>query len=502
VTQGHAAWCWGANEFGQLGDGGLLDANSRPQAPQPLTIGADFQEIGAGSAFSCGLRGTGSARSIWCWGKNDRGQLGQGSTRKYWVPDDGATVTDAGALWTELTVRGDAACALRSDGTAACWGSNSEGQLGAGVVGGTTSAPLPVVGASGAIASVFAVASTGACAGDGADLLCWGREELLVDGSEGNRDRAGAIAGFGAVRSVGVGDRHACAIKADGTLWCWGSGCSNGELGLGAVDTAQAPTQVGLDSDWTQVSAGDLHTCGIRGAGQLYCWGSNSNGRLGVGDLDPREVPTQVSGTGWLRVAAGGQVTCALRQESGGGRSLWCWGEGAFGTTGSCALPPNATDVTAPTQIGAEVDWDAVAVGGLTACGVRGSNLYCWGNNETAQVGDPGSPATSICTPTRIGAAGGWTRVAVGMWHGCAIRAGELYCWGGNPQGQAGAAELVLDRPTRVGAAADWTDLAAGAEVTCGRRSDGSLSCFGANQVGVLGNDLAWGESLQELALP
>jgi alpha-tubulin suppressor-like RCC1 family protein len=191
----------------------------------------------------------------------------------------------ADADWTEVALgEGDHGCGLRSGGSLWCWGRNDFGQLGVGLVG----TPIP---------SPTAVAGT------------W--------------------------IAAAIGSLHTCAIASDGSLWCWG--LPSAALGLGPVDEGipiDVPTQVGLDTDWVQVTAGSGFTCGRRSDGTLWCWGSNGSGQLGQGavgsDLDA-DTPVQVgTESDWVDLHARGSGACGQR-----GSVLWCWGSGSAGRQGN-----------------------------------------------------------------------------------------------------------------------------------------------------------------------
>ena len=127
-----------------------------------------------------------------------------------------------------------------------------------------------------------------------------------------------------------AGDYHSCASHLDHTLWCWGYN-GQGQLGLGDNEDRTIPTQVGTDTDWTEVAAGDYHTCATRIEHTLWCWGYNPYGQLGQGDTQNRNIPTQVgTGTRWAPADAGWSHTCATRTDhtrgAGGATMLASWG--------------------------------------------------------------------------------------------------------------------------------------------------------------------------------
>ncbi|RSM54704.1 hypothetical protein DMB66_37100, partial [Actinoplanes sp. ATCC 53533] len=149
------------------------------------------------------------------------------------------------------------------------------------------------------------------------DLYSWG----------GTPTRVGTASGW--IRPT-AGNGYACAMRTDGSLWCWGAN-GDGQLGLGDTVARNAgPVQL-TGAGWTAVAAGSRHTCAVRSDGTLWCWGANSAGQLGLGDLAVRDVPVPVgAATTWASVAAGVAHTCATRVDG----SLWCWGANDAGQLG------------------------------------------------------------------------------------------------------------------------------------------------------------------------
>jgi alpha-tubulin suppressor-like RCC1 family protein len=138
---------------------------------------------------------------------------------------------------------------------------------------------------------------------------------------------------------------HTCAVRTDGTLWCWGRN-SDGELGIGPGASKNTPAQVGKATDWSLVSSGGYstyHSCAVKTTGTLWCWGGNTSGQLGDGTRISRDTPTQVgSATNWSDVAPGSNHTCAVRTDG----TLWCWGTNHNGQLGD-----GTGWMEAPTQV-------------------------------------------------------------------------------------------------------------------------------------------------------
>ncbi len=339
----------------------------------------------SGHLHSCaGLR----SDELYCWGSNRVGQLGSAG--------DGAVtprLVDVGAL-SAGTAATDHTCWLEWTGTCHCWGWNGSAQLGLGT-----------------------------------------SEDRIYDApvEVGTSDP-----GFVAIDS---GWYFSCALTADGRIFCWG----NNERGAcaqdPAIDLVPTPTAIDDASDWIQVTAGGFHACGIKRDGRLFCWGDNVDGSLGVGDSADRSSPTQTGCRAggcfddWIQVSAGDFHTCAIR--SGG--ELWCWGGALNGQLGVGATiahnSPTPLVVDAPPG-----RYRAVAGGESHTCAIaEDQSLWCWGRNDHGQLGTGDLERRSVPVRVRTPGGDGWLALALGRDHTCAVRADEtLWCWGWNEDGQLG----------------------------------------------------------------
>ncbi len=330
IKADNGLWCWGDNGYGELGNGSLTSSTT------PIAVGgaSDWTQVRAGVSHTCGIRANGS---LWCWGGNYTGQVGDGTTTARSTPTQVGTST----AWTSLSAGSYHNCALRTDGSLWCWGSSGFGQIGDG--------------------SVF--------------------EDVLTPTQIG----AGAT-----WKSVDAGDRHTCAVRTNGTLWCWGTD-RRGVLGIGnspgTGQTEALPVQVGTSTDWSTASAGGTHTCGLRTSGALWCWGEGLSGQIGDNATTARWSPVRVgTETSWQQVTTGDTHTCARKANT----TLWCWGNNFAGSLGLGPSDTNNRDE--PAQVGWatawETGWTTVVAGGYTTCGLRDGSLYCWGDNDEGQVGD------------------------------------------------------------------------------------------------------------------
>jgi hypothetical protein len=290
--------------------------------------------------------------------------------------------------------------------------------------------------------------------------------------------------------AVAGGRFHTCALKG-GQVYCWGRN-GNGQLGDGTYTNRITPTLVADgamgNSGVTAVAAGAFHTCAIK-SGALYCWGYNFYGQLGDGTTTDSSTPVAVTnmGSGVTAVAAGSDHTCALK-----GGQVYCWGYNGRGMLGDGTYTNRITPTLVADGAMGNSGVTAVAAGLVHTCALKGGQVYCWGYNSYGQLGD--GTRTDRATPALVadGAMGnnGVTAVAAGWYHTCAIKSGALYCWGQNGSGQLGNGTYggYYTTPVAVtnmgsGAAAVAADL----NHTCAIKS-GALYCWGANSSGELGD--------------
>ncbi len=285
----------------------------------------------------------------------------------------------------------------------------------------------------------------------GEHALCVNEPGTFACVCEQGFDDNGGVCELGRSQTLAGGDRHACRIKPDGTLWCWGLN-GTGQLGTGSdpVGLHPTPEQVGVANDWASVDGGSEFTCGLHLDGAASCWGTNNVAQ--IGDL---------AGEQWKGVSAGWAHGCAVRFDD----TMWCWGLNQFGQTGWGV--GDVFDTGHPiAQVGSDADWHTVAAGTTLSCGIKlDGTMWCWGGYESPG-GDP--------NPTQLGAETDWTSVS-GDSNMCGTRGdGTLWCWDNNGLAQ-------------VGSATDWASVSAGGEATCAVRTDGTLWCWGYNLYGQLG---------------
>ncbi len=284
VTGDSQAYCWGAGEQGQLGDGLSRSANK----PVAVAGGLSVLALSAGGEHVCAITHVGS---LWCWGRNRFGQLGDGTITNRPVP----TLVEPALRFQTVSSGVDHTCAIADDDKAYCWGQNEEGRLGIGVAGGTRTTPEPV--ADGHIYLSIEAARSHTCGilrGNG--LVCWGNHEGGRLGLPGVTEPVlvpTTVAGR--YLTISGGDGHTCGmVRGSNDASCWGVN-SLGQVGIGTTDDVLEPTVVIGAIDFVALGAGDFHTCGVSAEGVAFCWGRGDRGRLGNGAQDDQLIPVELS---------------------------------------------------------------------------------------------------------------------------------------------------------------------------------------------------------------
>ncbi len=338
VTTAGAGYCWGNNSIGQLGN--LTTTNSA--APGAIAGGLTFGSVSVGSlqAFSCGLTTAGAA---YCWGYNEYGQLGNGTFTSSMSP----SAVTGNLTFTSLSAGdGGQACALAAGGAAYCWGYNGSGQLGVTSIA-YSSSPVAVSGGL-SFAMINAGENGQTCgvttAGAG---YCWGfnTSGQLGIGTLTNINVPTAVSGGLVFKSINAGFSSSCGITTAGAAYCWGDN-TYGELGNGSNVASTVPVAVTGGLTFSSVSVGDAYACGLATSGAIYCWGYNTEGQLGNGTTTQSSAPVALfGGLTFASVSAGYASACAVTP----GGAAYCWGNGASGQLGNQSLSTPLTPVLVST---------------------------------------------------------------------------------------------------------------------------------------------------------
>ena len=283
------------------------------------------------------------------------------------------------------------------------------------------------------------------------------------------------------VVQIESGEDHNCAIDTSGRIWCWGDN-SFGQLGLpaGVPAVAPAPTLLPDPGPWVDVGGGELHVCAVDASGGVGCWGDNEDGQLGRGDRLPFDGVSRVVGLDDGATVFHGTMSDHSCVVSSTG-TLRCAGEDQYGQIGNG--PPLEPAVASFTAV-ALTNWSSGAMTDDASCGLRAGELWCWGRNVQGELGV--GDLVLRDAPTRVGSATDWDDVRCGEYHCCGRRGTDAYCWGDNVDGQLGVGDVV-DRSSPVALAGAWRMIDPARDHTCGIQTDGSLWCWGENTQSQLG---------------
>ena len=342
VAGSGAAYCWGTNTYGGLGDGTY--GNNR-LTPVAVSGGLTFAAVSGGALYTCGVTTSGAA---YCWGLNNYGQLGNGTTTFSFLTP---VAVSGGLTFTAVSTSDYHTCGVTTSGAAYCWGWNNSGGLGDGTSGTDRLTPVAVSGGL-----TFAAVSTS--------------------------------------------DSHSCGVTTSGAAYCWGSN-AGGALGNGTTTGSTTPVAVFGGLTFAAVSAGTRYTCGVTPSGAAYCWGDNGYGVLGNGTTTSSTTPVAVSGGLTFAAVSAGFINACGVTTSG---TAYCWGYNGSGELGNGTTTSSAT----PVAVSGGLTLAAVSVGGSSpyqeshTCGVTPSGAaYCWGYNRYGQLGD-GTGGTYRLTPVAV----------------------------------------------------------------------------------------------------
>ncbi len=330
IVVGNYAYCWGDNTTGQLGSGDLLN-HAVPVFVEGGPL--EFRQISAGGIVSCAIT---ADQDAYCWGNNEWGQVGNGAISP--PINTPSSKVLGGHAFTSVTGGGVHNCGLVGAGEAWCWGLAADGQLGNGQSGSQTAITQPAAVLGGHLFKQLSAGTFHTCGvTPSGEAYCWGRGENgeLGNGAELNSTTPALVSGVILFEFIDVGDDHTCAIDLEGDAYCWGAGAS-GQLGTGARTSSDVPVAVTGGLVLTAISAGNSYTCGIDGTERAYCWGRNFAGELGDGTEELRTEPTLVAGNLEFATISAGQgaptaATCGFTT----GDRVYCWGEGLLGQLGT-----------------------------------------------------------------------------------------------------------------------------------------------------------------------
>lgn len=289
-TGAGAAFCWGSNQSGELGNG-TIDMSEGQQNPTPGAVagGRSFTQLSAGDDHICGI----SAGLTYCWGRNDNGMIGNNDDSNVAVP----TLVVGGHAFVQVSAGDRHTCARTASGAAWCWGANNVGQLGIGTIV-PDSSVIPVA-VTGGLSFVDIQAGDDVTCGRIASgsAYCWGTNsqgQLGIGTTDPVVSAPRLVAGGLSFTRLSVRGDHGCGVTSSGAAYCWGLN-QVGQLGTGNSNPSYAPVLVSGGITFSNIVAGLSHSCGVSTNGRLYCWGGNIFGQLGIGSTSPVFAPQEVT---------------------------------------------------------------------------------------------------------------------------------------------------------------------------------------------------------------
>jgi alpha-tubulin suppressor-like RCC1 family protein len=350
---------WGCNTSGQLGD------NTSVSTSSPVIISgalSDWCRVSAGDCHNLAMRPNGS---VWAWGYNTRGAVGDNTAT---IRSSPVSVVGGFSDWCQISAGNAHSLGLRTSGSAWAWGNNTNGRLGDNTAT-SRSSPVSVVG------------------------------------------------GFSDWCQISGGGGHSLGLRTSGSAWAWG--CNNfGQLGDNTTTSKSSPVSVvGGFSNWCQLRAGSTHNLALRTDGTAWAWGLNSNGPLGDNTATSRLSPVSVVGgfSDWCQLSAGNGLSLGVRTSG----SAWAWGVNSSGSLGDNTTTNKSSPVSV---VGGFANWCQVSAGANHSLGVRtNGSAWSWGNNSQGRLGD--NTTTNASSPVSVvGGFSDWSLLSTGAAHSLGLR--------------------------------------------------------------------------------
>ena len=358
-------WTWGSNGDGQLGDN---TSTSKSSPVQTISGGTNWKQVACGKTiglnnFMAGIKTDGT---LWTWGKAVFGNLGDNTSTSKSSP---VQTISAGTNWNLVSAGYYYAAAIKTDGTLWTWGYNSNGQLGNNNIT-SYSSPIQTISAGTNWKQVSCGYQHIAAIKTDSTLWTWGSNgngQLGDNTSTPKSSPVQTVSGGTNWKLVACGQYHTAAIKTDGTLWTWGAN-SVGQLGDNSTTNASSPVQtVSGGTNWKSLASAGNITPAIKTDGTLWLWGAGTFGELGNSANTNRSSPVQTvsGGTNWKSVNCGDNHVLAIKTDG----TLWAWG---LATTYGMLGANNTTNRNSPIQtVSGGTNWKSAAGGGYNSAAIH-----------------------------------------------------------------------------------------------------------------------------------
>lgn len=508
-----SVWAWGSNNNSNLGNLSVVGASNVPVPVANLGAGSGVVALTAGANFTLALKSDGT---VWGWGNNNNGQLGIGNTVAQPVPvavkgSGGAGVlSDVVAVAAPPAAGGVFALARLADGTVWAWGNNASGQLGDGsIVTRMTPVQVKGIGGAGVLGAVVSVAAGGgannlhalALQADGT-VVAWGSNANGQLGTANNTPSTVPVvvtdlASGPAVTAVSAATGLSIALRSDGSVVAWGDN-NSGQLGDGTYFGRPTPALVAGATEVQSMSAQILsnHSLAVRTDGRVLAWGNNDNGQLGTGNTSNQSLPFVVPGLFDVTAAAVGASHSLVLKSDG---SVWAWGDNTNGQLGI----GTTFDQFNPVQVRTSATTTLQGVTAITAAAnisyalTFAGEVYAWGINTNGQLGTGTITNESFAVPVHgvgnVGFLGGMTAIAANGSAAYALRTdGAVFGWGLNAAGQVGdGTQIQRTTPVPVAGLGPGAGVVALTAIAGGGavlKDDGSVLAWGLNGSGQVGD--------------
>ena len=472
VKKNGTLWGWGVNSHGTLGDGSIINKLVQVQ----IGIENNWKSVSASTA-SFGLKNDGT---LWAWGNNNSGQLGDGTFVDKILPIQ----IIENNKFKSVSTAGPSSFAITTNGNLLAWGNNSNGQLGLGVQYNIVNIPTRV-GKSDEWNFIAAGDGHVLAIMENSSIYSWGINRYGELGIKifGDKTAPVRIEKNSTFLEVTTGQGSTGLLKSDGTVWTCGQTSGNNVIpfnlgGIGPISYNSSFVKLENLNDVKTIASGFTHSFAIKNDGTLWAWGYNNYGQLGDGTVNNSKVALLIgSSNNWKSIGAGLYYSVGIKNDG----TLWSWGNNNSGQLG------NGTRVSKqqPVQIGNEKNWKSISAGNSHVLAIKNDgSLWSWGQGF--------SPSSIPLSPRRIGNANDWNLISAGNTSSLAIKNdGSLWAWGSNSQGQLGLgiSDLIFrDLPVLIGTNVDWKIASSGNNNTIGLKTDGTLWAWGSNNYGQLGD--------------